>query len=242
MLGFTKGDTMNHTQILYIFVDEAGDLDFTPKGSKHYMFSFLIKQRPFKLHEKISSYRYSLLERNLEPHNANTLDIEAFHACEDNKHIKEGMFDLISSFDKSAIRVYSYILEKPKVMPDKTKQKDRFYADNLTFAIQRLLDKIQIDKDFIIITDRLPVQQQKNRQIKAIKSGISAYIKAKMINLRYAIFHHSSASSANLQIVDYINWAIFRKYERGDEVYYQRIARYILDEEVATKDRNERFY
>lgn len=29
-----------------------------------------------------------------------------------------------------------------------------------------------------------------------------------MINLRYAIFHHSSASSANLQIVDYIKYLI----------------------------------
>ena len=233
---------LTNTQILYIFVDEAGDLDFTPKGSKHYMFSFLIKQRPFKLHEKISSYRYALLERNLDTQNANTLDIEAFHACEDNRYIRDGMFELISAFDKEAIKVYSYILEKPKVMPDKIKQKDRFYADNLTFAIQKLLDKIRIDKNFIIITDRLPVQQQKNRQIKAIKGGISKYIKGKGTNLRYAIFHHSSASSANLQIVDYINWAIFRKYERGDEAFYRRIKKYIIDEEVVTKDRNERFY
>lgn len=63
--------------ILYFFVDESGDMDFSEKGSKYYMFSFLVKKRPFKLHETISSYRYSLLERNLNPLN-NRLDIENF--------------------------------------------------------------------------------------------------------------------------------------------------------------------
>jgi len=38
-------------KIIYIFVDEAGDMDFSAKGSKYYMFNFLIKSRPFRLHE-----------------------------------------------------------------------------------------------------------------------------------------------------------------------------------------------
>ena len=38
----TKG-TINQ-EVLYIFVDEAGDMDFSPRGSKHYMFNFLVKK------------------------------------------------------------------------------------------------------------------------------------------------------------------------------------------------------
>ncbi len=56
------------------------------------------------------------------------------------------------------------------------------------------------------------------------------------------IFHHCSASSANLQIVDYISWAVFRKYERSDDSYYQKISQYLIDEEVMTKDRKENHY
>ncbi|MBO7554578.1 MAG: hypothetical protein J6T41_01205, partial [Neisseriaceae bacterium] len=33
-----------------------------------------------------------------------------------------------------------------------------------------------------------------------------------------------------------------RKYEQNDESFYQRIKRYILDEEVLTKNRNKTFY
>ena len=228
--------------IVYIFVDEAGDMDFSANGSKYYMFNFLVKQRPFRVHEQIANYRYSLLERNLDPLHGSRLDIEYFHAHNDNKYIKDALFNTIATFDKERVKVYSYILEKPKVYPQKRKEKERFYIDNLNYAIQRLLGKLQIDKNFIIITDRLPVQKNKKKQIGALKKGIKEYIKSNQLDIRYDIFHHTSASSTNLQIVDYVSWAIFRKYERGDSGYYDKVKTYILDEELMTKDREINHY
>jgi len=227
---------------LYIFVDEAGDMDFSSKGSKYYMFNFLVKRRPFNLHEYIASYRYSLLERNLDPMTGNRLDIEAFHAHNDNKYIKEELFNIISTFDEKSVSIYAYILEKPKVEPGKRREKERFYIDNLSFSIQRLLDRLGINNNFIIITDRLPVQKNKSKQIGALKKGIKGYLKNNGLNVRYDIFHHCSASSTNLQIVDYISWAIYRKYEHSKDSYYEKIKRYILDEEVMTKNRSINHY
>ncbi|MCI7484451.1 MAG: DUF3800 domain-containing protein [Helicobacter sp.] len=229
--------------VLYIFVDESGDMDFSQKGSKHYMFGFLAKKRPFRLHETIANYRYDLLERNLTlPKNEKRLDIERFHACEDNKHIKKQLFELISSFQQEDIKIYSYILEKPKVFPEKTQDSATFYSENLKFAITRLLEKIKIKQNFIIITDNLAVKNNKNKQVGAIKGGIKQYLKANNINAKYDVFHHASASSVNLQIIDYINWAIFRKYEKDDDSFYQQISKYILEEEVMTKDRQKEYY
>jgi len=233
---------MSSSDVVYIFVDEAGDMDFSANGSKYYMFNFLVKQRPFRVHEKIANYRYSLLERNLDELGGRRLDIEYFHAHNDNKYIKDELFTTISTFDKSRVKVYSYILEKPKVNPQKRKEKERFYIDNLNYSIQRLLAKLQIDKNFIIITDRLPVQKNKKKQVGALKKGIKEYIRSRNLEIRYDIFHHTSASSANLQIVDYISWAIFRKYERGEDGYYNKIKAYILDEDVMTKDREVNHY
>ena len=228
---------------IYIFVDEAGDMDFTPKGSRHYMFNFLVKSRPFQLHETIANYRYDLLEKNLSSgHTGRRLDIEAFHAHNDNKHIKESLFEIISNFDENKVKVYSYILEKPKVDPDKRKQKDTFYISNLRFAIECLFDQISLNQNIVIVTDRLPVAQNKSKQIKALKKGIKEYFSRHALNGRYEIYHHCSASSANLQIIDYIGWAIYRKYEHGDERYYGKIKRYILDEEIMTKDRIRNHY
>lgn len=241
---FSIDTTINIENLLnttYIFVDEAGDIDFSKNGTKYYMFSFLVKKRPFRLHDYISSYRYSLLEKNLEPLNSR-LDIEYFHASYDNKYVRDELFEIISTFEQNSIKIYSYILEKPKVEPLKRKDKDIFYIDNLKYSIQRLLDKLDIDTNFIIITDRLPLKQNKKKQIKALKEGIKEFIKEKELNIRYDIFHHCSASSVNLQVVDYLSWAIFRKYERDDTKYYNKIKKYILEEELMTEKREKKYY
>jgi hypothetical protein len=227
---------------VYIFVDEAGDMDFSTKGSRHYMFNFLVKRRPFNLHEYIATYRYSLLERNLDPLKGKRLDIESFHAHNDNKFIKKELFNIISTFDENSVKLYSYILEKPKVAPEKRKEKDKFYINNLNHSIQMLLDKIGIESNVIIITDNLPVHKNKAKQIGALKKGLKEYIKRNRLDIRYDIFHHCSASSANLQIVDYMGWAIYRKYEHSQDNYYQKISKYIIGEELMTKDRTESYY
>ena len=227
---------------VYIFVDESGDMDFSQKGSQHYMFHFLVKKRPFTLHEYISSYRYELLERGLDPLNNQRFNIEYFHAHNDNKYIKNELFKIIRTFEKSKVQVYSYILEKQKVHPEKRKERDSFYIDNLTYSIGKLLDKLKIDKNFVIITDNLPISKNKQKQIKALKMGIKLYMQEHNLDLQYDIFHHSSASSVNLQIVDYIGWAVHRKYEMNDCNYYDRIKEYIIDEDIVTKDRNVNHY
>jgi hypothetical protein len=227
---------------VYIFVDEAGDMDFSAKGSKHYMFNFLIKKRPFNLHEHIATYRYSLLERNLDPLNGKRLDIESFHAHNDNKYIKHELFNIISTFDVKSVQLYSYILEKPKVAPEKRKEKDKFYINNLNHSIQMLLDKIAIKSNVIIITDNLPVHKNKAKQIGALKKGLKEYIKRNSLEIRYDIFHHCSASSANLQIVDYMGWAIYRKYEHKQDEFYNKISKYLIGEDIMTKDRTENYY
>ena len=234
--------TQEITDTTYIFVDEAGDMDFSNKGSKHYLFNFLVKKRPFQLHEYISNYRYELLEKNLDPLLKSRINIEYFHANNDNKYIKSELFDIISTFDEDSIKVYSYILEKEKVHPDKRELKEDFYINNLIFSIEKLLKKLDIHSNFIIITDNLPVSNNRKRQEKALKTGIAKYIKENKLNLRYDIFHHCSASSSNLQIIDYIGWAINKKYEYSDDSYYQKIKKYILDEDVVTKNRGKKYY
>ena len=227
---------------VYIFVDESGDMDFTVKGFKHYMFHFLVKTRPFNLHEYISNYRYQLLEKGLDPLSDRRFDIEYFHAHNDNKHIKNELFNIISTFDKEKVKVYSYILEKAKVHPEKRKERDEFYIDNLTYSIGKLLDKLNINKNFIIITDNLPIQQNKKKQIKALRTGIKGYMTKNNSSLRYDIFHHSSASSVNLQVIDYIGWAIHRKYEMDDDRFYKKIKEYLIDEDIVTKERDNNYY
>jgi hypothetical protein len=224
--------------VKYIFVDEAGNLDFSNKGTKYFLFTFLVKKRPFELENKISKLKFDLIEWSVE--NNKHLDLEYFHATEDNTHIRKRMFELIINLDNSKIEVYTYILEKNKVFPEKREDKDKFYINNLKYATINVLS--HINEDFVIFTDRLPIKHNKTTLIKGLKKGIREHLDNNHLPIKYGIFHHSSASNAYLQVVDYINWAVFRKYERDDSNYYDMIKKYIKVEEILTKGRSKCFY
>jgi len=94
-------------------------------------------------------------------------------------------------------------------------------------------------QDFNTITTILIGQ---NTPARAVDQGVHNYIKENNLHLRYDIFHHCSASSVNLQIIDYIGWAINRKYEHDDNTYYKKVQKYILSEDIVTKDRERKYY
>ncbi len=222
----------------YIFVDESGNLDFSIKGTKYFLFTFLIKERPFELENKISKLKFDLIEWSVK--NNKQLKLEYFHATKDNIYIRKRMFELIAELDKSQTEIYTYILEKNKVLPEKRKDTDKFYINNLEHATKNVL--LNIDEDFVIFTDRLPIKKNKTMLIKGLKKGIGSYLDSEHKMTKYAIFHHSSASNAYLQVVDYISWAIFRKYEKNETTYHKIVERYIKLEKLLTKGRNEIFY
>ena len=47
---------------------------------------------------------------------------------------------------------------------------------------------------------------------------------------RFRVLHHASMSNMGLQLADYCNWAIFRKWESGDCVFYDALREGIKSE------------
>jgi len=237
---FAINKKVNFSDFIYIFVDEAGNMDFSNNGSKFYSFTFLVKKRPFIMQEVLQNYKFDLLER-AATENLN-IELESFHASYDNKFVKDEVFEILENLPMEKFEVYSFLYEKPKILPDKRKDKDEFYIKNLAYSTQKLFNLIDLKRNFIIITDNLPVRQNKKKQIKAFKESIKNFLENKNIKVHYKIFHHNSSSNTNLQIVDYFSWAVFRKYERDDFHYYNKIKKFIKHEELLTKDRTKLYY
>jgi hypothetical protein len=93
--------------------------------------------------------------------------------------------------------------------------------------------KVKNFNQIIIITDSIPLQSKRKLIEKSIKQSLANF--AQNENARYDIFHHSSKSHFGLQIADYCNWAIFRKYEKEDCIFYENIKKWIKLEEVLWK-------
>lgn len=203
----------------YIFLDEGGEFNFAPKGSRYFTMTGVSLVRPFPAYAQMIALKYALIERGM--------DIEYFHATEDEQVVRDQVFEIIGG-SLNLIRVDSLIVEKSKTNPV-LRDVEHFYPRMLGYLLRHVLSfspTMEAD-EVLVVTDRLPVNRKKAAVEKAIKMTLSRELPA---TRRYRLFHHSSASCMGLQVADYCNWAIFRKWERGDARSYSLIENAVKSE------------
>jgi hypothetical protein len=198
---------------LYIFLDEGGNFDFTERGTKYFTLTCTLLKRPFDVCSALKNYKYDCIEYGL--------DIEHFHCCKDNKHIKNKVFGIIGDYLQD-IEIYSFKVNK-KLFPNiGSHNAEIFYSSMITKLLEVLAEELSIKRNIekiVIITDQIPIAKKRKIIIKTIKENLPRKIKES----NYQILHHSSKSHVALQIADYCNWALFRMFETGDETYFQKI-------------------
>jgi hypothetical protein len=202
-----------------LFLDEGGNLDFSTTGTKYFTMTSVLSFRPFALDDAMESLRYDLIESGINK--------EYFHATEDEQSTRDAVYDLIAPM-ASQFHVHSIIVEKRKTGPS-LRADDRFYPEILKHLLKYVARCPDAGnwKNLIVITDRLPVQKKRQAVEKAIRRAL---VNRMPDRLPYRILHHDSKSCCGLQIADYFNWAIYRRWDRDDRRSYDRIKNAIRSE------------
>lgn len=201
-----------NNKVLYIFVDEGGNMDFSENGTKYFTLTALSKIRPFVIYEPLVNLKYDLWEKDIE--------FEYFHATEDTYVTRSEVFNLVSK-NLSKFVIDSIVVEKRKTHPtlqDHTKFYKKIFELLFDFVLNRYKDKFN---QVFIITDVIPLKKKRKEVEKAVKIYINKWSERNKIP--YKLFHYSSKSDVNLQLADYFNWAVFRKWERNDLQNYDLI-------------------
>jgi hypothetical protein len=71
-----------------------------------------------------------------------------------------------------------------------------------------------------VFTDRVPVNKHRKAVEKAVKTIL---VEALPTGTRFRVYHHESKSNLDLQIADYCNWAIYRRWTSSDDRSYNVI-------------------
>lgn len=164
--------------------------------------------RPFQMAEQLDNLKYDCIDLGL--------NIEYFHATEDKQEVRNRVF-AIAQNHLDNIQIDTLIVEKRKTLPA-LQATFKFYPEMIGYLLKyplarKILNQYPVDLDeVIVITDSLPVNKKRNLFEKTIK----AVLKRELPTIHHRVMHHSSKSSMELQIADYCNWAIFRKWESGD--------------------------
>ncbi len=206
--------------ILYTFIDESGNLDFSASGTKYFILTGFSTFDPNSLATDFYRLKHDLL--------SNGHELEYFHATEDRQTVRDEVFEKLShhTFDIDAV-----VIEKAKIYTS-LRRLEYFYPKIcsilLNYIVQRYLWK-GID-EFVIYTAALFSTKGKREALtKGIKKGIvSTAGKGK----RHHVLHHSAMSHVCLQAADYCAWAIYRKWESDDYRSYSLIRRWVRSEFV----------
>jgi hypothetical protein len=200
------------TRFLYIFIDEGGNFDFSPGGTSHFTLSCVTRERPFGDYNEFIALKYDLVEQGS--------DIESFHASEDVQAVRDKVFEIISR-NLEGMRIDTVIVEKRKAHPT-VQEKEEFYPKMLGYLLRYVLGHCPLSQyaEVIIFTDTIPVKGKRNAVEKAVKRTLSKMLPK---TARYRLLHHASKSNFQLQIADYCNWAIYRKWDRKDLRSYDLI-------------------
>lgn len=215
-------------QVLFCYLDEAGDFDFSPKGSAYYLYTALVTDSPLALNNDMMHAKYRLILENLplsKSHQGN----DYFHASEDAPLTRELAFEAIEKH-LDEFRIYSIIIQKNKANPSIRDPKPFFsmIMENLLKDVI-LYERVVDNYDHIcIMTDRVPVQKKRAAIIGAMKRNLKTLLQGKT---KYSLTSMDSKSDFGLQAADYCSWALYRSWTNGDEQYRDKIASSVKHEE-----------
>ena len=136
---------------VYVFLDESGNLDFSPRGTRYFVLASVSMKRPFQLNDALDSYKYDCIEYGLEE--------ERFHCASDNVHVRNRVFDTIRG-QLDGIEIHSLLVEKRKVSPG-LRAEARFYPEMLGYLLRYVLTRPShaAAEEIIVITDTLPLRR-----------------------------------------------------------------------------------
>jgi len=192
---------------LFIFIDESGNFDFSPKGTKYFILSAVSTLNPLGK-EKLEEIKYNLMKKGT--------NLEYFHATEDKQVVRNKVYSFIENLKD--IEIDSVIAQKNKTNPSlyvSTKKKKPKKGEKLyTLVLQTLLQYIfrrynnsaKVDQVVIVLSSIFDVNKR-----ELIKKTIKIYLKQIFSNPFYLYFHQNR-SDKNTQIADYCCWAIYRKW------------------------------
>jgi len=204
----------------HIFLDESGDLGFKKTSSKWFLFTIVLTNNHKKIEKVIKNIRKGLKKKY------KLKELHAYHADAITRHRMLKKLAELGDF-----KVLCTVLNKRKVHINLQGQKNILY----NFTANILMDRLH-NKKIIEIDEPINLYIDKKDTNKFIRENFEKYLKDNLMKRgnsgKIDIRIKPSHSEKCLQAVDFVSWAIFRKYERNDYEYYEDIKGKIIEESL----------
>ncbi|MDO8583424.1 MAG: DUF3800 domain-containing protein [bacterium] len=204
----------------YLFLDESGDLGFDPKkkNSKYFVITILFASDKKPLENIVKKIHKNLRKK------VKRLSGGMLHAVKEKPITRKRLLKLLAQKDISIMTIY---LNKSKVYTHLQDEKHILYNYVTNILLDRIMTK-HLDKD-----REITLIAAKRETNKFLNIGFKDYLENQLKNKHKALIAveiRTPSEEKALQAVDFACWAIFRKYEIGDDSYYGIFKKVIIEE------------
>ncbi len=202
-------------------MDESGDIgfNFEKKGSSDFFVVTFLFTENKKTVEKIVKTIHAQLNKKIKR------KIGVLHATNEKPITRKRLLKKLAENDCQIMSIY---LNKKKVFTRLQDEKQVLYNYVTNILLDRIYNKkiVPNNKEIELIASRRETNKFLNENFK---DYLNRQVKDKH-NGAIKISIKTPFEEKGLQAVDFVSWAIFRKYESGDDSYYNIIKNKIIEE------------
>lgn len=203
-----------------IFLDESGDLGFGERSSRWFVITIVLTSNHRKVERCVKKTHEKLKKKYKR--------IGELHAYHSDEVTRKRVLRSLAEVED--LQVSTLILNKRKVYTNLRLQKNYLYNYTANILLDRLHNKKVLDeKDevLVFIDQRVTNKFLKENFTNYLENNLGRWeINGLQIKIK------PSHTEKCLQAVDFISWAVFRKYEQSDYEYYEIIKGKIIDEQI----------
>lgn len=207
----------------HIFLDESGDLGFNfskKKTSKYFVITFLFSNDKNTLEKMVKKIFKGFSKTEVRNHHG------SLHAYKETPKTRHKLLNLFK--EKKMADILVIYLNKCKVYTRLKDEKQVLY----NYVTNILLDRL-CTKKLIPTNEKILLIASRRETNKFLNQNFSAYLKNQVKRnhkLDIEVEIKTPFEEKALQVVDMLSWAIYRKYEHGDDSYYNLIKSNIVEE------------
>jgi len=198
--------------MLYVFIDESGDLGFTERSTKYYVIASVETRNLLNLSRVIKQVRKTLRKKQR--------NIPEFKFARSDDVIRKR---LLKKAVEEDLAFSVIVLQKYTVYPYLRDKKDKLHNYLAGFIAESL--SYEYDEDeLIVVVDKFIMSEEKRREFNwyleyRLHNGVQGLSDIPKIT----IVHENSQQHPGLQVADFVAGAVFKYYEHGISEYYEII-------------------
>lgn len=192
----------------YIFLDESGELGFKSSSSKYFIITLLScdEGELYGLRRIMKKVRGKIIKKKMKK----------YPELKGNNSNDKIRLEVLNRFNLTNSEVFVIILEKSKVYEYLKSKKDKLY----NYISTLILNECSLENNHVCLV------VDKSKSNRSLREDFDNYVRKILTQKNHCtlkIQHENSQTEGCLQVLDFISWAIFRKYEHEDSRFFEII-------------------